>query len=45
MTTKLTSQKLTDLQTIFLARLINIVALLGLIGILAGSLHLQIGIG
>jgi Disulfide bond formation protein DsbB len=39
------TQKLTDLQTIFLARLINVVALLGLIGVLAGSLHLQIGIG
>jgi len=45
MTQKLGTQKLTDLQTIFVARLINIVALLGLIGVLAGSLHLQIGIG
>lgn len=39
------TQRLTDKQTISLARLINIVALLGLIGVLAGSLHLQIGIG
>ena len=32
-------------RAVFLSRIINIVALLGLIGVLAGSLHLQFGIG
>lgn len=36
---------MSDLQTTRLARLINIVALFALIGVLAGSLHLQFGIG
>lgn len=39
------SDKITDQQTITFARLINIAALLGLIGVLAGSLHLQFGVG
>lgn len=38
-------RRLSDSQTIYVARLINIVALLGLIGVLAGSLHLQFGVG
>lgn len=32
-------------RAVLLSRLINIVALLGLIGVLAGSLHLQFGVG
>lgn len=36
---------MTDTQTLRLARLINIVALFALIGVLAGSLHLQFGVG
>ena len=32
-------------RAVFLSRLINIAALLGLIGVLAGSLHLQFGAG
>jgi disulfide bond formation protein DsbB len=36
---------LTAEQSILLARLINLAALIGLIGVLAGSLHLQFGIG
>ena len=38
-------QYLTDAQTINLSRLINIVALIGLLGVLAGSLNLQLGVG
>lgn len=36
---------MTDTQTLRLARLINIAALFALIGVLAGSLHLQFGVG
>lgn len=36
---------LSDKQTLSLARLINVVSLLGLLGVLAGSLHLQFGVG
>lgn len=36
---------MTDKQTLTLARLINIAAIFGLIGVLAGSLHLQFGAG
>ncbi len=36
---------MTDIQTLRLARVINTVALFALIGVLAGSLHLQFGIG
>ncbi len=36
---------MTDTQTLRLARLINIAALFALLGVLAGSLHLQFGVG
>ena len=36
---------MSDTQTLRLARLINITALFALIGVLAGSLHLQFGVG
>ncbi len=36
---------MTDTQTLRLARLVNIAALFALIGVLAGSLHLQFGVG
>ena len=36
---------MSDKNTLTFSRLINIVALLGLLGVLAGSLHLQFGVG
>lgn len=49
MTTSLTSPasrwSIAPDRAVFLSRLINIAALLGLIGVLAGSLHLQFGAG
>lgn len=43
--TSLTEAPLTDARATRLARLVNILALFALIGVLAGSLHLQFGIG
>ena len=36
---------MTSERAVFWSRVINIVALLGLLGVLAGSLHLQLGVG
>ena len=41
----MSKQYLTDAQTINLSRLINIIALIGLLGVLAGSLNLQLRVG